>query len=144
MGGRLEGWPLAPPQPAAILRPLRTSGRAHPSTGSGARSSMRAAGSAPICTISRHRSLLDPLGAVGPFNRMVGPNQAFSIVWRPGAHRDVARQFTLGKLIAVNLKLELGAGLGNRRGLALPFARIRLGLAPVGAAEIGGTRLSLR
>jgi hypothetical protein len=54
---------------------------------------------------AKHRSLLDPLGAVRPFNRVVGPNQAFRIIGRPGAHRDVACQFALCKLVAVNLKV---------------------------------------
>jgi hypothetical protein len=93
---------------------------------------------------AKDRSLLDPLGAIRPFNRVVGPNQAFSIIGRSATHRDVARQFALGKLVAVNLKVQLGGRLGNCGRAALPFAWSRLGLTPVGTFEIWGARLSQR
>src|SRR5262249_40293758 len=48
---------------------------------------------------AKDRSLLDPLCAVRPFNRVVGPNQAFGIIRRPDTHRNVARQFALGELV---------------------------------------------
>ena len=87
---------------ATLRHPVRHTRETH-----GAKSQSRHSNSEISCDLrlnpfSRDQSLLDPLGAVRPFNRVIRPNQALSIVGRPGAHRDVARQFALGELIAVS------------------------------------------
>jgi len=79
--------------------------------------------------------LLKPFGSVGPFDRMIRSDKAVGVIRRSGAYRNVTGQITLGEFVLVDLELKLFAGLRNGRRLALPFARRRFRLAPIGAAQ---------
>lgn len=88
--------------------------------------------------------LFDPLGSIRPFDRMIGSDQPLGVKGGPRADGNVAGQLAIGKFVLVDVELKLVSGLRNRRSWTLPFARVRLRLAAIGAAEVWRTRLSLR